>query len=84
MHACMAMQCLHSSEKVAVIILDMQLLLTVYISPRFCIVVLQDVLKKLANVPKNRELLSGKLTCIGGSRVIHRVPVNPPSSNSLI
>ena len=33
------------------------------LAPRFCIIVLQDVLKKLAIVLKSRRLLWGKLTC---------------------
>ena len=45
-----AWHCLDPSEQLAVIILDMQYC-SVYFSlvPRFCIIVLQDVLKKLAN-----------------------------------
>ena len=46
----MVLQCLDPSEQLAAIILDMQYC-SVYFSlaPRFCIIVLQDVLKKLAN-----------------------------------
>ena len=46
----MALQCLDPSEQLAAIILDMQYR-SVYFSlaPRFCVIVLQDILKKLAN-----------------------------------
>ena len=56
MHACMALQCLHPSEQIAVIVLDMQYC-SVYFSlvQRFCIIVLEDILKKLANGPHESE-----------------------------